>query len=849
MGQRTEPRAFARLLVALASAVALACAGTAHGLATGQSMALDAIDVTTGPALGGTIVTFTGENFASSNSSACQFDTKVVTPSTLQTTTMVCLTPQFADERGGFVAVGVTLKRTSRDATTAPLQPYATFNYAKTMIVSGAYPTDAPVNGGEIIYVTGSHLHETASVRWTEPATHVGVNVVSSALIRCESPPVTSSEISSMIIPTFAATMAIYDANVAAAVVAKQVESVPPRSRGTFGFVLNTDAFGLTSIAPTSANTTGGTYILVKGTGFTSSGGTDDGNFISCYFGTIGPINARITGTLYATCATPAYPTTANVPFRLGVGNGRFILPTAATVSFADAAWSTTDPLYVEEDASLLVMNPTLTVVNGAVPFDVVVGGNFFIEGSGMSFDSDEGCLCTFPDGTTSPMLFISSALARCLDVPLFSTGSGDIKLSCSADINSVTRTAYLSTLPAPAITSVNYKTITYQGGVALQVVGTNYPDEGESRSYSGCHFGTIGPIHARYLTYTIAECVTPALLPGLSVVLGFGATESVDLVQYSSISIPVTTEASASTKVIPPLWLSPPTMYESGSTAIFSVGDHQSLGTLSVGTLTCTFGHNMTTTGTSAAPVVSCPAPTGLSPGFTVVRLSRDGAAASLDSAAIILIKTDHYVASIHPRQTWGPTDVLYATGTNFIIADGTVDPSKSLCVFSGAGASGGVIISSVLLACESPVVETAPMTERWMAPCFESCSSTTALPLGSTKNAVHSRVSLTTMAHAYLQTSDAKSGWTFGGTPVRATLSSAVASDTLSCVFGTTRVQARPAGVDVADNAGAVAQGSNLEIDCISPAHVRGAVTVYATLAHSTAPLVEGGISFTYK
>ena len=97
------------------------------------------------------------------------------------------------------------------------------------------------------------------------------------------------------------------------------------------------------------------------------------------------------------------------------------------------------------------------------------------------------------------------------------------------------------------------------------------------------------------------------------------------------------------------------------------------------------------------------------------------------------------------------------------------------------------------------------------------------------------------------YMSSVDAASGWTFGGTPVRATLSIAVASEMLTCHFGSTRVQARPAGVAVVETV-ASAQGENIEIDCVSPARERGSVTVYATLAQSRAPLLSG-VAFLYK
>jgi hypothetical protein len=229
---------------------------------------------------------------------------------------------------------------------------------------------------------------------------------------------------------------------------------------------------------------------------------------------------------------------------------------------------------------------------------------------------------------------------------------------------------------------------------------------------------------------------------------------------------------------------------------------------------------------------------------------LARDAAAASLDPPAILLVKEDHAVTGAHPRQTWGPVDVISITGSNLISThvEGTIDSAKSLCVFGGgAGVSGGVVVSSALIMCESPLAESTGVVERWVTPCFEECDSTKALPTGSTASASHTRVALTSMAQSYMSSVDAASGWTFGGTPVRATLSIAVASEMLTCHFGSTRVQARPAGVAVVETV-ASAQGENIEIDCVSPARERGSVTVYATLAQSRAPLLSG-VAFLYK
>ena len=231
---------------------------------------------------------------------------------------------------------------------------------------------------------------------------------------------------------------------------------------------------------------------------------------------------------------------------------------------------------------------------------------------------------------------------------------------------------------------------------------------------------GSIGPVHARYMSASLVECVTPAVAPlQIALRVGFGATESVDLVQYGP-TITVSGDATSS-YVDPPLWLTPATTYVSARSSRIRVADYQQLGALSVDALECEFGqHNFTaTTGTNNAPMVHCPTPALMSPGFVVVRISRGFAAASLDAPAILLVKDDHAVRGAHPRQTWGPVDVIAVSGSNFIAthAEGTTDPTTSLCVFGGSGASGGVIVSSALILCESPLTEPTRAKERWVA------------------------------------------------------------------------------------------------------------------------------------
>ena len=99
-----------------------------RGLSLGRSMALDAVNPTTGPALGGTLVTVEGEGYGGESATRRARSTVVVAPNSKTSTQMVCLSPRYADERGGFVTVGLTLRRSGRDASAAPVGGLEAFN-------------------------------------------------------------------------------------------------------------------------------------------------------------------------------------------------------------------------------------------------------------------------------------------------------------------------------------------------------------------------------------------------------------------------------------------------------------------------------------------------------------------------------------------------------------------------------------------------------------------------------------------------------------------------------------------------------------------------------------------------
>ena len=197
--------------------------------------------------------------------------------------------------------------------------------------------------------------------------------------------------------------------------------------------------------------------------------------------------------------------------------------------------------------------------------------------------------------------MFVSSGLARCSNSVV--ERRARVKISCSQDANAVVRSVYVSPVALPNVVSLFASVITYQGGVALLVSGTSFPDEG--RAERTPDVASAPRSRARsYMSASLVECVTPAVAPlQIALRVGFGATESVDLVQYG----PAITVAGGRSVVVvdPPLWLTPATTYVSARSSRIRVADYQQLGALSVDALECEFGqHNFTAAArTNSAP------------------------------------------------------------------------------------------------------------------------------------------------------------------------------------------------------------------------------------------------------
>ena len=144
---------------------------------------------------GGVPVTVHGSGFTTAL--ACQFGPAVVPPLAVSNdgTHMMCITPPMATPFGGFVAVGVTIGGTSgkgngaRTSISSPTRGALTFRYNPAPALNRIRPQKLDANGGEIMIITGAHLHTTTvCVFDTHPVAVAETEIISSVLAMCETP-------------------------------------------------------------------------------------------------------------------------------------------------------------------------------------------------------------------------------------------------------------------------------------------------------------------------------------------------------------------------------------------------------------------------------------------------------------------------------------------------------------------------------------------------------------------------------------------------------------------------------------------------------------------------------------
>ncbi len=219
---------------------------------------------TSGPAAGGTSVTITGTGFLS-GATASIGGVATTNPNVVNSTTMTATT---AARAAGTVNVVVT----NTDGQSGTLTNGYTYNPAPT--VSSVAPNAGSINGGTSVTITGTGFVSGASVSFGGTAA-TNPSVVNSTTMTATTP-----------------------AHAAGAV--NVVVTNPDSQSGTRinGYTYN-PAPTVTSIAPTSGTTAGGTSVTITGTGFLTSA--------TVTLGGTAPTNVTVVSSTSITATTPAH--------------------------------------------------------------------------------------------------------------------------------------------------------------------------------------------------------------------------------------------------------------------------------------------------------------------------------------------------------------------------------------------------------------------------------------------------------------------------------------------------------------------------------------------------------------
>ena len=229
------------------------------------------------------------------------------------------------------------------------------------------------------------------------------------------------------------------------------------------------------AVYPEVGPVTGGTSVLVVGSGFTAES-------TACRFG-VEVTEGTVLDPGSFLCDVPAVAT-GHVPISVETSHGR-TLNMAGAVDFA-----------VESHASIHVVFPSPTVVEYSSPSSL----------QGENFGRISLC---FVGEDRAERHLVSSALMKCVfpnvpsDAVVVSVGLQHGPLSDSVSVPLLKSTAALAIAPAtgPA-----------KGGSEVLASGYGFVQD-EALS---CKFGTIGPVAGRYSSYENMHCVTPGHISGV---------------------------------------------------------------------------------------------------------------------------------------------------------------------------------------------------------------------------------------------------------------------------------------------------------------------------------------------
>ena len=228
------------------------------------------VSPTSGPAVGGTLVTITGTGF--SGATVVDFGTTAASGVTVVNSTTIT-----ADSPAGSGVVNVTVTTPGGKSVTSSADE---FTYIVAPVVTGVSPTSGPGTGGTLVTITGTGFGGSTVVDFGTTAA-TGVAVVNSTKITAVSPAGTGTVDVTVTTPG-----------------GKSATS----SADQFTYIV---APAVTGVSPTSGPGAGGTLVTITGSGLTGATVVD--------FGTTAATNVTVVSNTEITADSPAGTGTVDV--------------------------------------------------------------------------------------------------------------------------------------------------------------------------------------------------------------------------------------------------------------------------------------------------------------------------------------------------------------------------------------------------------------------------------------------------------------------------------------------------------------------------------------------------------
>ncbi len=372
-------------------------AGTANDFTFADPPTISNVNPNSGSTAGGTNVTITGTNFIA-GATVTFGGTAATSINVASATSITCTTPAHA---AGAVNVVVTTSvgtATSNNGFTYVTPPVPT--------VTALNPTSGSTAGGTAVTITGTNLTGATAVSFGGTAA-TGVSVVNATTVNCTSPAHAAGTV---------------DVTV----------TTPGGTSSTSGtgndYTYNQAAPTITTIAPTSGSTVGGTNVTITGTNFIAGA--------TVTFGGTAATSINVASATSITCTTPAH----------AAGAVNVVVTTSG-----GTATSTNGFTYNQAAPTITTIAPTSGSTVGGT--NVTITGTNFIAGATVTFG-----------GTAATSINVASATSITCTTPAHAAGAVNVVVTTSGGTATSTNGF---TYVAPVVTTRYEQTdpsLTYAG-------------------------------------------------------------------------------------------------------------------------------------------------------------------------------------------------------------------------------------------------------------------------------------------------------------------------------------------------------------------------------------------------